>query len=265
MRAYVEWPSEDSASVKDFQGRILIEQKNAQSPTTFHVYLRGFPDTTDISPLKTKKNNKDPFSLFGFHIHTNPIKKVSDLKKTCGACGGHFNPLNVQHGSKILSRNWKDRHVGDLINNIYLQHINNPNREVEFSFTDNLARLIPTKKHNYSIIGKSIVVHQGVDDLGLQGRPDCLENMYYYKPTKNKKLTAKRPKETTVFKTYNDPKLRKESLANGNAGARIACGNIRPLSQEDGHYYESIVSSLLNHTSKPKTTSQKSVKKTMKK
>ena len=238
MKAFVEWPSEHSASIPGFSGRIDMEQKTAHSPTRFHVYLKGLPKTK--ASLKNKKNCKHPFSLFGFHVHTNPITKIQDLKKTCKECGGHFNPTNVAHGSKLVCDHYLKRHVGDLINNIYMKHKGNPNGEVSFTFTDKLARLIPTKKHNYSIIGKSIVVHEDIDDLGLQGRPKYLEDMFYYKPTSKGNLIKKTPQDPYIY-PYPEKNTQKDSLANGNAGARIACGNINFVDNSDEVYYQNTI------------------------
>jgi Cu-Zn family superoxide dismutase len=241
MEAIVSWPGQDSAQINGFQGEIIMTQPGPQEPTTFHVRLQGFPDTSTVAPLTDKK-----FSLFGFHVHTNPITNLKDLKKTCAACGGHFNPMKVKHGSKLLSSKASDRHVGDLINNIYLTHKDNPTRKVEFTFTDKLARLIPTAKHPYSIIGKSIVVHEGIDDLGLEGRPKSLHEMPYYKPTKTKRLIARNINKNSTYQIekYSESDQKKASKENGNAGARIACGNIQFRTIADKNYYDTVVNSL---------------------
>ena len=55
-------------------------------------------------------------------------------------------------------------------------------------------------KGKYSIIGRSVVIHQGEDDLGRGGLDE------------NNKVI--------------DKKVHQESLKTGNAGKRIACGVI---------------------------------------
>jgi Cu-Zn family superoxide dismutase len=96
-------------------------------------------------------------SLHGFHIH-----EAGDLSDSClGACA-HFNPYNKNHGGP----NSKDRHVGDLGNLKF-----NSKGIAKYSFTDNLIKLRGTKAN---IIGRSVVIHQDVDDLGKGGHSDSL-------------------------------------------------------------------------------------------
>jgi Cu-Zn family superoxide dismutase len=128
---------------------------------------------------ETQKGDKVRVSLFlknvpqgdhGFHIH-----KTGDLREGCSSLCAHYNPYNKEHGGRMM----KKRHVGDL-GNI------RPTREgkVEISFLDSLLKLRgPT-----SILGRSVVIHEDKDDLGLG--------------------------------------LNEESKKTGNAGKRIACGVI---------------------------------------
>lgn len=107
----------------------------------------------------------------GFHIH----EKGNLLKNDCSECEGHYNPFNKQHGDR------KDinRHIGDL-GNIEAD-------EEGFSykiFFDPLVQL----DGEYSVIGRSVVIHENEDDLGKG--------------------------------------LDEESLKTGNAGKRIACAVI---------------------------------------
>ena len=48
--------------------------------TTVRVNLQGF-------------NVTDEYSYHGFHVHAS-----GDLADKCKMAGGHFNPMNVQHG-----------------------------------------------------------------------------------------------------------------------------------------------------------------------
>ena len=111
-----------------------------------------------------------PEGKHGFHIH-----EYGDLREGCKSLCKHFNPYNNVHGG-IDSKN---RHVGDL-GNLYFDKNNKCNNVIY----DNRIKL--SGKNN--IIGRSVVIHENEDDLGLGNN--------------------------------------KESLITGNAGKRIACGVI---------------------------------------
>ena len=141
-----------------------------------------------------------PTGTHGFHIHEYPIKdeyiqemkKGKKIKELCKTLGGHFNPCNTVHGSYTYDT---VRHAGDLINNLVVDC----NKNVNIMFEDTLISLYENKKN--CILNKSVVIHESPDDEGLLG----LCGLYT-----NKTLTEKE----------------KESLKTGNAGKRIACGNI---------------------------------------
>ena len=112
----------------------------------------------------------------GLHVHQYGINDTSDnLTAICLSSGPHFNPENLTHG------NISDtiRHVGD-----YGNVISDNKGVISVTFVDTVSQLYGP----FGIIGRTIVLHQKVDDLGRGGNP--------------------------------------ESLINGNAGARIACGVI---------------------------------------
>ncbi|KAI0346016.1 hypothetical protein BDW22DRAFT_1390089 [Trametopsis cervina] len=135
-------------------GTVTFEQSDASGTVKVTGDLKGL----------------DPSALRGFHIHVS-----GDLSGGCLSAGPHFNPFNRNHGAPKDS----DRHVGDL-GNIETDEKGN----AKFTIEDKLISLNgPT-----SIIGRSVVLHAGTDDLGRGG---------------------------------ND-----ESLKTGNAGARAACGVI---------------------------------------
>lgn len=94
--------------------------------------------------------------LHGFHIH-----EKGNLLDKCLSCKGHFNPTNKKHGDRLD----KDRHVGDL-GNITA----NSKGEVKMVIYDNIIKL----KGKYSIIGRSVVIHSGVDDLGRGNNKESL-------------------------------------------------------------------------------------------
>jgi len=84
----------------------------------------------------------------GFHIH-----RFGNIKGSCGSATGHYNPLKKDHGSKESDV----RHVGDLGN---IRIVNNQYNAVMIDSTISLYG-------QYSIIGRSVVLHSWTDDLGL--------------------------------------------------------------------------------------------------
>lgn len=88
--------------------------------------------------------------LHGLHVHT-----FGDLTDSFNKCGDHFNPDGKSHGDPKDS----DRHVGDLGNIL----ADETGRAV-FRMEDDLLKV-------WDIIGRSIVVDEGEDDLGRGRNP----------------------------------------------------------------------------------------------
>ena len=103
-----------------------------------------------------------------FHVH-----EFGDLSKGCESAGAHYNPDRVDHGDL------EQGHVGDL-GNITADDSGTANIKIVAERIDLVGER--------SIVGRSIVVHKDVDDLGKGGD--------------------------------------EESLKTGNAGDRLACGVI---------------------------------------
>ena len=106
----------------------------------------------------------------GFHIH-----EAGDLTEGCKSACAHYNPFEKTH-SGPLNRN---RHVGDLGNVVA-----DSKGIANIDMFDDMVKL----RGKYSVVGRSIVVHEDEDDLGKGGH--------------------------------------KDSLTTGHAGARLACGVI---------------------------------------
>jgi len=104
------------------------------------------------------------------HVHA-----FGDNTNGCTSAGPHFNPHNKTHGAPSD----EERHVGDLGN-----FKTDAQGNAQGSHTDKLIKLIGSE----SVIGRTIVVHAGTDDLGKGGH--------------------------------------EESKKTGNAGGRPACGVI---------------------------------------
>lgn len=125
------------------------------------------------------------FELYGppSEIHAIHVHEFGDIRDGCKSLGLHFNPFHKNHGSFLHKT---VRHAGDLINNI---HFNEKGLFV-YRYEDPLISLFDTDS-NESIIGRSIVIHEGRDDEG--------QGVGY---------------------------RREESLISGNAGKRVQCGII---------------------------------------
>ena len=109
--------------------------------------------------------------LHGFHIH-----EWGNLTNGCVTAGPHYNP----HGKTHAGPSDEVRHVGDLGN----IEANAEGRAV-LDIEDHLINIYGDVAN---VVGRSVVVHAGVDDLGKGGN--------------------------------------EESLKTGNAGARVGCGVI---------------------------------------
>ncbi|XP_044744704.1 superoxide dismutase [Cu-Zn]-like [Coccinella septempunctata] len=84
-------------------------------------------------------------------LHIHERGDIRDPK--CSTVGEHFNPFSKQHGA----REDNARHVGDL-GNINADHTGT----ALFSFNDKILVL----EGPNSIIGRSLVIHANIDDLG---------------------------------------------------------------------------------------------------
>lgn len=118
----------------DVKGTIRFSQEAEADPVTVDYDITG----------------NTPSALRGFHIHN-----FGDVTNGCVSAGPHFNPNGVSHGDRAGTK--ETRHVGDFGN------IQTDDKGVaKGSFTDKLVTLFGAN----SIVGRSVVVHAGQDDLG---------------------------------------------------------------------------------------------------
>jgi len=137
----------------NIEGNVTFTQNGCGQPVLIELSIKGLTE-----------------GEHGFHIH-----EKGDLTDGCVSLGAHFNPDKLDHGAP----NDEIRHVGDL-GNVRA----NASGVASTIFSDNLISLVGSR----SVIGRGLIIHQDIDDLGKGGHPD--------------------------------------SLKTGNAGARAACGVI---------------------------------------
>jgi len=135
------------------KGTCVFEQQAPDAPCK----IRG--ELTGLAPGK-----------HGFHVH-----EFGDGTNGCTSAGPHYNPFGKEHGASED----EIRHVGDLGNVTA-----DDSGVAKFEIVDKLVTL----SGPYSVVGRMVVIHADVDDLGLGGH--------------------------------------KDSKTTGNAGARLACGVI---------------------------------------
>ncbi|XP_062892685.1 copper chaperone for superoxide dismutase-like [Mobula hypostoma] len=87
--------------------------------------------------------------------HGLHVNEFGDVSNSCLSCGGHYNPGNSRHGGPKDA----ERHIGDLGN----IHANEQGRAT-FRIQDDRLKV-------WDIIGRSVVVASGEDDLGRGRHP----------------------------------------------------------------------------------------------
>ncbi|KIJ54747.1 hypothetical protein M422DRAFT_24651 [Sphaerobolus stellatus SS14] len=115
-----------------------------------------FTQETPTTPVRISGilKNVSPNSDRGFHIH-----ELGDATNGCLSSGSHFNPEGKLHGSPLDTH----RHVGDL-GNVH----SDTNGIVNLDIFDKKISL----NGPHSIIGRSVVIFKGTDDLGKGGNED---------------------------------------------------------------------------------------------
>lgn len=110
---------------------------------TFTTTENGVRVVADVHGLTQGKH--------GFHIH-----ECGDCSAADGSsAGGHFNPMGKNHGSPMDTM----RHIGDMGN---LEA--DANGDAHLDYIDDAISL----SGEHTIIGRSIIIHQEMDDLKTQ-------------------------------------------------------------------------------------------------
>ena len=151
--------------------------KGVRGAVTFHQCLES-----KGTHVKINLRNFEPNKKHAIHIH-----EYGDERKGCVSLGAHWNPTGTTHGSIFYDM---PSHAGDMINNL------RSDKSGKFKYTYYDPRITLKGGIDESIIGRSVVIHHGQDDLGLGG----------VDPPNNK--------------------IRVKSLKTGNAGKRMACAII---------------------------------------
>ena len=135
----------------------------------FHQCKKNEPTLVNFKIQGLKPNNMN-----ACHIH-----EFGDFINGCKSLGSHWNPRNSNHGYTNLSigldKNIKlkkqniQSHAGDLLNNI----ISDSNGKFYYKYLDYRINLFGDVSE--SIIGRSVVMHVGVDDLGLGNNEESLK------------------------------------------------------------------------------------------
>ncbi|NXJ64104.1 SODE dismutase, partial [Rostratula benghalensis] len=130
--------SKTGADKPQVTGQVLFRQHYSHGRLEALVHLDGFP-------LDDNQSGR------AVHVH-----ELGDLSRGCDATGGHYNPFSVNH----------PRHPGDFGNFF-------PKEGKIRKYKTNLPA---TLFGPYSIVGRSIVLHEQEDDMGKGNNKASLEN-----------------------------------------------------------------------------------------
>ncbi|XP_056136457.1 extracellular superoxide dismutase [Cu-Zn]-like [Lampris incognitus] len=111
-------------------GHVLFKQEYPQGILKVLLHLKGFPRGRIPKPRSV-------------HIH-----QYGDISQGCDSTGGHYNPLNVHHPN----------HPGDFGN------FANPHGRINVVIDSNA-----TLFGELSLMGRAVIVHEKMDDLGRGG------------------------------------------------------------------------------------------------
>ncbi|XP_077157625.1 extracellular superoxide dismutase [Cu-Zn] [Paroedura picta] len=119
-------------------GKVLFKQINPHGKLIAIFYLDGFPEDENETGR-------------AIHVH-----ELGDLSNGCESAGDHYNPFNVKH----------PHHPGDF-GNFY------PKAGKIRTLMSNLQ---PALFGPLTIVGRSVVIHEGTDDMGKGGDSGSLQH-----------------------------------------------------------------------------------------
>ena len=132
---------------------------NISAIAVFQKKLEGyikFREEGKLVKIEVNVSGLKP-GLHGFHVHES-----GNLLKECKECKDHFNPYNTNHGGP----NMKERHVGDL-GNIEVDD----KGKCHMIMYDHMIKL---RGRVCNIMGRSVVIHEDEDNLGIPGDKESL-------------------------------------------------------------------------------------------
>jgi len=144
----------------------IFDTRNIQGNVKFHQC-----ENTNETLVIFNISGLVPGKIQACHIH-----EYGDESHGCKSLGAHWNPEGTTHGHTCMSIprvkydcSYYESHAGDLLNNIKADD------QGLFRFRYMDPRLKLKGDVSESIIGRSIVIHDGIDDLGLGGNMESLK------------------------------------------------------------------------------------------
>ena len=131
--------------IATFQGPYIygyVTFRETENGVRISANLEGLPENAQL----------------GWHIHEAGDLRGQGCKKACE----HYNPFNKTHGGPKMG----EKHVGDL-GNIRSNSVGVSRRVMDADWLHLRGR--------YSIIGRSLVIHESEDDLGEGGNAESLK------------------------------------------------------------------------------------------
>jgi len=126
----------------DIQGIVYMRELYIGGPVEFNLNIEGLPKSKAI----------------GFHIH----ESGDYITNGCTSLCAHFNPTNTTHGAL----NDANSHIGDLGN-----IVTDENGICKMTIVADRVRL----RGPHHILGRSLIVHEDTDDLGLGSTEESLK------------------------------------------------------------------------------------------
>lgn len=152
-RSQTQTPADADTTMGAATGRILVAELNPASGSSVSGTVTFTPGPDSTVTVSAVISGLEAGSRHGIHVHEFGDCSAPDAS----SAGGHFNPGGTPHGAPTDPADM--RHAGDLGN---LTEISAG--VARFETNDPLLRL----EGDWSIEGKSVVVHQGADDFSSQ-------------------------------------------------------------------------------------------------